>query len=76
MYYFRNDNVLFTGDSILKDISVPIRATGSKKEQMESMRKFMNLGYRDDTPVYPGHGASTTYGYLLDSNPDVKEAIR
>ena len=75
-YYFRNENVLFTGDSVLKDISVPIRPTGSTEDQMESIRKFIHLGYRKDTPVYPGHGESTTYGYLLENNPDVKEAER
>lgn len=76
MYYFKNENILFTGDSILKDISVPIRVTGSTEEQMKSMRKFIRLGYAEDTPVYPGHGESATYGYLLENNPDVKEAER
>lgn len=76
MYYFKHENVLFTGDSVLKDIPVPIRATGSEEEQMKSMRKLIHLGYRADTPVYPGHGDDTTYGYLLENNPDVKEAER
>lgn len=76
LYYFKNENVLFTGDSILRDVSVPIRATGSEEDHQASMRKFIHLGYSDDTPVYPGHGPDTTYGYLLKNNIDIREAER
>lgn len=76
LYYFKNENVLFTGDTIMRDVASPIRPTGSEADQKESIRKFMRLGYRDDTPVYPGHGADTTYGYLMKNNVEVREAER
>lgn len=72
-YYFKDENILFTGDSILNDIHVPIRPTGSKEDKMNTIRKFINLGYKNETKVYSGHGESTTYGYLLENNPDVRE---
>lgn len=74
LYYFRNENVLFTGDTIMRDVSSPIRATGSEEDQKSSIRRFIRLKYPDDTPVYPGHGADTTYGYLLKNNADVRKA--
>lgn len=76
LYYFKNENVLFTGDTIMKSVSSPIRVSGSEEDQMNSMRKFIRLGYAGDTPVYPGHGPDTTYGYLLENNEDVKRAER
>lgn len=72
LYYFKNEEVLFTGDTIMRDVASPIRPTGSEEDQKNSIRKFINLGYRDDTPVYPGHGAETTYGYLIENNVEVK----
>lgn len=76
LYYFKNENVLFTGDTIMRDVASPIRVTGSAEEQKASIKKFVNLGYKDDTPVYPGHGSDTTYGYLLENNVEVKEIRR
>lgn len=73
LYYFKNENVLFTGDTIMRDVASPIRPTGSAEDQKASIKKFMNLGYQDNTPVYPGHGSDTTYGYLLENNVEVKE---
>ena len=77
LYYFRHENVLFTGDAIMKDVSSPTFAqTGSAKESQESMRKFIHYGFQEDTAVYPGHGESTTYGYLLEHNPDIKGVMK
>lgn len=76
LYYFKNENVLFTGDTIMRDVASPIRATGSEKDQKASIQKFIRLGYPADTPVYPGHGADTTYGYLLEHSEDVRKAKR
>lgn len=76
LYYFKNENVLFTGDTIMRDVASPIRLTGSEADQKESIRKFIHLGYRKDTPVYPGHGAETTYGFLMDNNVEVKGIIK
>ena len=41
-----------------------------------SMRKFINYGFSDDTAVYPGHGESTDYAYLLKHNPDIIGIIK
>lgn len=76
IYYFKNEHVLFTGDTIMRDVASPIRATGSEADQKASIQKFIHLGYADDTPVYPGHGADTTYGYLLKNSEDVRKATR
>ena len=76
IYYFQHENVLFTGDAILKDVSSPtFSQTGSAKESQGSIRKFIHYGFSEDTAVYPGHGESTTYGYLLKHNPDIKGVI-
>ena len=76
MYYFQRENVLFTGDAILKNVSSPtFSQTGSAKEARESMRKVIHYGFSEDTAVYPGHGESTSYGYLLKYNPDIRGAI-
>lgn len=74
LYYFRDEGVLFTGDTIMRDVASPIRLTGSAGDQRESIKKFMRLGYPDKTPVYPGHGEATTYGWLLENNTEVREA--
>ena len=77
IYYFPHENVLFTGDAVLKNVSSPtFSQTGSAKDAQESMRKFIHYGFSEDTAVYPGHGESTTYGYLLKHNPDIKGVIR
>ena len=75
MYYFSDENLLFTGDTILKDIAGPTyRPTGSNQDMIASVKKFRTLGYAAETPLYPGHGNATTYGYVLNHNQDVKES--
>ena len=72
IYYFQHESVLFTGDAVLKDrIGPTFSQTGSEKASRESMRKFIRYGFSDDTAVYPGHGESTDYAYLLKHNPDI-----
>ena len=77
IYYFRNEQVLFTGDAVLKDTSSPtFSQTGSAEDARASMRKFIGYGFPDDTAVYPGHGEDTDYGYLLKHNPDIRALFR
>lgn len=76
LYYFKNENVLFTGDTIMKRLASPIRPTGSEEDQRNSILKFTQLGYPGDTPVYPGHDESTTYGYLMKHNVEVKGVLQ
>lgn len=73
MYYFKNENILFSGDTILIDRTGPTnRPTGSDEDMKESIKRFRNFGYSDETPVYPGHRAITTYGYILRNNKDLE----
>ena len=75
LYYFQQENVIFTGDTVLKDISSPTFAqTASAEEFQRSVRKIIQYGFSEDTKVYPGHGDSTNYEYLLKNNPDIKGA--
>ncbi len=73
MYYFTDENLLFTGDTILEDVTGPTyRPTGSAQDMKNSVKCFKTLGYDGDTPLYPGHGNATTYEYVLNHNRDVK----
>lgn len=74
MYYFMDENLLFTGDTVLEDVTGPtFRPTGSEQDMKDSVKRFKALGYTGETPLYPGHGKSTTYEYVLKHNRDVKE---
>lgn len=74
MYYFADENLLFTGDTVLEDVTGPTyRPTGSNQDMKDSVKRFKTLGYAGDTPLYPGHGNATTYEYVLNHNQAVKE---
>lgn len=74
MFYFTDENLLFTGDTVLEDVTGPTyRPTGSDQDMKDSVKRFKTLGYAGDTPLYPGHGNATTYEYVLKHNRDVKE---
>ena len=75
MYYFTAENLLFTGDTILEDITGPTyRPTGNNQDMKNSVKRFKALGYAGDTPLYPGHGKATTYTYVRNHNQAVKES--
>ena len=74
MYYFTAENLLFTGDTILEDVTGPTyRPTGSNQDMKDSVKRFKTLGYAGNTPLYPGHGNATTYEYVRNHNQAVKE---
>lgn len=74
MYYFIEENLLFSGDTILEDVTGPtFRPTGSDQDMRDSVTRFKSLGYAEDTPMYPGHGNGTTYGQVLQHHRAVKE---
>ena len=74
MYYFTDENLLFTGDTVLEDVTGPtFRPTGSNQDMKNSVKRFKTLGYDGKTPLYPGHGNATTYEYVLNHNQAVKE---
>lgn len=74
MYYFTDENLLFTGDTILENVTGPtFRPTGSDQDMRDSVKRFKTLGYMGETTLYPGHGNATTYEYVLNHNQAVKE---
>lgn len=59
-FYFKSDNVMFTGDFIFKDSIGRTDLGGSLKDMIKSLKMIMN--YDDDIKIYPGHGDSTILG--------------
>ena len=46
MYYFTDENLLFTGDTVLEDVTGPTyRPTGSDQDMKDSVKRFKMLGY-------------------------------
>ena len=59
--YSKEDNLLFSGDTLFKDLRGRTDFKyGSTKKIFESLRKLMELP--EDTDVFSGHGESTTIG--------------
>lgn len=58
-FYFKNENALFTGDTLLKE---GIGDYSHKYSSFSELKKSIQHLFRfpDETIVYPGHGASTT----------------
>ena len=60
-YYFKEDNIMFTGDFIFQDSIGRTDLGGSDKDMIESLNNISK--YPDDIIIYPGHGDKTTLGY-------------
>ena len=59
--YSKNDNLLFSGDTLFKDLRGRTDFKyGSTKKIYESLKKLMKLP--EETEVYSGHGDPTTIG--------------
>lgn len=60
-FYFKDDNVMFTGDFLFKGtvgrMDLP---TGSEIDMKKSLEKIES--YADDIKIYPGHGDTTILG--------------
>lgn len=73
LIYFKEQNVLFTGDTI---IGYSIGRTdlhgGSSKEMKESLTNFKNLNLPSETRICSGHEIDSTYGAQLKKNPYLK----
>lgn len=70
-FYFREDNVLFSGDFIFKNsIGRCDLDTGDINLMRESIDKIKR--YDDDIVIYPGHGDKTTLFYEKMYNPYFK----
>lgn len=70
-YYFKNNNLMFTGDFLFKDnIGRCDLPTGSYSEMSKSIELIKS--YDRNIIIYPGHAESTTLGYEFDNNSYLK----
>lgn len=66
-FYFKEDNIMFTGDFIFKGtIGRTDLPTGDMKEMENSIKKIKK--YDKDITLYPGHGDNTTLDYEINNN--------
>jgi hydroxyacylglutathione hydrolase len=59
-FYFKDDNIMFTGDFIFKGTIGRTDIGGSDKDMLKSLNKIIT--YPDNITIYPGHGAITKLG--------------
>ncbi len=60
IFYFKEDNIMFTGDFIFKDGIGRTDLGGSDKDMLYSLHLIEK--YPDNITLYPGHGPQTTLG--------------
>ncbi len=72
-FYFPNDGVLVSGDTLFQGgVGRTDRPVGNWRQLIESIRTKL-LVLPDETVVYPGHGPPTTIGQEKTSNPFLRE---
>ncbi len=59
-FYFKEDNIMFTGDFIFKNAIGRTDLGGDYVDMKKSLNKIKN--YSDNIKIYPGHGESSTLG--------------
>ena len=59
-YYFKDDNIMFTGDFIFKESFGRTDLNGNNLDMIDSLDKIKN--YPDKITIYPGHGESSNLG--------------
>ena len=69
-FYFKDGNILFSGDFIFKDSIGRTDLGGNDLEMLDSINKIKK--YNKDIIIKPGHGDDTTLGYEIDYNPFFK----
>lgn len=68
-FYVREENVLFSGDTLFEGtVGRTDLPTSSPAAMRASIAKLMKK-LPDETEVYPGHGGSTTIGYEKAGSP-------
>ena len=68
-YYFRDEDILFTGDTLFfSSVGRTDFPTGSSSTLVRSVKEKL-LVLPDDTVCYPGHGEATTIGTERSGNP-------
>lgn len=69
MYYFVNENILFTGDTIIgQGIGRSDLPTGNEQELLLSLNKIKMKNFSDDTKCYFGHEKPLKYKLLKETN--------
>jgi hydroxyacylglutathione hydrolase len=72
---FLTDAEVFSGDLVFAgSIGRSDFANSDAEAMQESLSWFLTL--RDDLPVYPGHGSTTTVGRERAENPFLQERVR
>lgn len=68
-YYFREDNLLISGDTLFQEsVGRTDFPTGSMSILVRSIREKL-FCLPDETRVFPGHGGSTSIGFEKENNP-------
>ncbi len=65
--YFKEDNIMFSGDFIFRDTIGRWDLPGGDIDEMYDSLNKIRL-YNKNIIIYPGHGDSTTLGYEIDNN--------
>ena len=67
IYYFKEENIMFTGDFLFKEMVGRCDLDGGNySEMLRSIEKIKK--YDRDITIYPGHGEASTLGYEFDNN--------
>lgn len=66
-YYFKEENILFSGDFIFKGSVGRTDLGGNNLDMLNSINKIKQ--YNKDIIIEPGHGEETTLEYELKYNP-------
>lgn len=69
LYYFKDEKLLFTGDTIGPTvIGNSYYPTGSEEDMFHSLNKFKNLNLPKETICISSHWGSATYREILEMN--------
>lgn len=70
-FYFPDENILFSGDTLFQDsVGRTDLPGGDRKQLTRSLQILATLP--PDTKVYPGHGPGTTIAREIECNPFLK----
>lgn len=67
-YYFPDDRLLFSGDTLFQDSVGRTDLPGGNMEQLNKSLAIL-AKLPPETKVYPGHGPETTIGREIENNP-------
>lgn len=70
-FYFPDENILFSGDTLFQDSVGRTDLPGGDMKQLTNSLRIL-AALPPQTKVYPGHGPETTIGREIVSNPFLK----